>query len=422
MSNMALKLRFLGGTREIGRTSILVTNSDKSLLFDYGVALDHEPGFPMHVRPREVDAIILTHAHLDHSGALPAFFVSRYIPTYATPVTYELTRILVQDFLRISGPLLPYEYIDLESMLNHGFRVPYDADQRIGDLSFRLLDAGHIPGSAQILLSVDGKKILFTGDFNTVPTRLLKPAVQDYGKVDAVIVESTYADEDHPKREIAENEFIEEIRQVVEGGGRVLIPAFAVGRAQEILCVLRHHRMDWPTAVDGMARRVNDLIREYPSYLRDDLFSEALKSVIVVKGRRDRKKVVRKAKIIVSPAGMLKGGPVHYYMKQLAMDERNAVFLVSFQIPGTPGRILRETGKIILNGEEKRIKARVNRFGFSSHCGRSQLQAALRKIDGNPCVFTIHGAQGNCEKLAKWTHDELGLTAFAPEAGEVHEL
>ena len=419
---MSVKITFVGGTREVGRASVLVRGEEKSVLLDYGVALDHEPGFPMHVRPRDIDAITLTHAHLDHSGAVPTFFVSRFIPVYATPVTFEIARILIEDFLGLSGHCLPYEYIDLESMMTYGKRMPYATSQRIGDVTLRLLNAGHIPGSAQALLDMEGRRILYTGDFNTAKTRLLDVADRDYGEVDGLIIESTYADEDHPKRWELEEMFISSVREVVESGGRVLIPAFSVGRAQEILCILQAHRIEWPIALDGMARRVSNVLLRYPSYLRSGLLSDALKRVTVVKGRRDRRRVAKTAKIIVSPAGMLKGGPVLYYAKRLAMDDHNAIFLVSFQIPGTPGRILQETGRMLIDGEEKRVRARVEHFDFSSHCGREHLHGVLKGVEGNPKVFVVHGAEGNCEKLATWACDELGLDAVAPKAGETYEL
>lgn len=419
---MPVKLKFLGGAREVGRSSILVSNSKKSLLLDHGVVLDHEPGFPVHVRPKDVDAVILAHAHLDHSGAVPIFYVSRYMPTFATPVTFDLVEILIRDFIRLSGYFLPYEYLDLETMINYGVKIPYASDQSVGDVSFRLLDAGHIPGSAQVLLKMDDKKILYTGDFNTMPTRLLHPADQNYGELDAIIIESTYADEPHSKREETERDFIGEIRRIVESGGKVVIPAFSVGRAQEILCILQAYRIEWPMAVDGMARTVNDILLRHTPYLRDESLLHALKSIRVVRGRRDREKVVKTAKIIVSPAGMLKGGPALYYVKQLAMDPRNAIFIVSYQIPGTPGSILLDTGKIIIDGEDKRVKAQVMKFDFSSHSGMTQLHDTLRKVEGNPKVFVTHGAQGNCEKLAKWANEELGLDAVAPKVDETYEL
>ncbi|MFQ6084740.1 MAG: MBL fold metallo-hydrolase [Candidatus Bathyarchaeia archaeon] len=419
---MSVKLRFLGGAREVGRNSIHVKGSRASLLLDHGVALNHEPGFPMHIRPRDIDAVILAHAHLDHSGAVPSLYVSRYIPTFATSVTFELVRILVEDFLKLSSYYLPYEYIDLKAMLDHAVELPYGSEYHFREASLKLLDAGHIPGSAQILLDMDGKRVLYTGDFNTVPTKLLDPADQEYGELDAIIVESTYADEDHPDRMKIEEEFVEEIRNVVEGGGQVLIPAFAVGRAQEILCVLEAHRVDWPIAVDGMARSVNEALLDHPSFLNKKLLSSALRHARVVRGRNSRRKTLKKARIIISPSGMLKGGAASYYLKHIAMDQRNAILLVSYQIPGSPGRILLETGKVLIEDVETRVKARVRKFDFSSHCGRTDLQNVLRGLKGNPSVFVIHGDEGNCESLSAWAREELDLNATAPKTGETYEV
>ena len=418
-----MRIRFLGGTGEVGRSAVLVEGGGARVLLDYGVMLDDEPGFPMHVPPRELDAVVITHAHLDHSGAVPIFFIGRGVPVYATRLTIDLTKLLLEDFINLSGYYLPFEYIELQNMLSHTRSVDYHRPIRIKDMEITLLRAGHIPGSAQVLVEADGKRLLYTGDVNPVDTRLLKGAELDYGELDAIIIESTYADQDHPPRAEVEAEFVARVTDVVESGGTVLVPAFAVARAQEVVCILRAHNFPYDVVMDGMARRVNLIFMSHLKEFRDpELLMSAMDDVLLVRKRKDRKRFVKRPCVIVSPAGMLKGGPAVYYAMRLAGNPRNAIFLVSYQIPGTPGHELLENKTYIVNGKVQKVKAQVERFDLSSHAGRSHLHEMLSRLEGSPRVFVVHGAEGNCDKLASWARDELGLEAVAPEAGDEFEI
>jgi len=130
----------------------------------------------------------------------------------------------------------------------------------------------------------------------------------------------------------------------------------------------------------------------------------------------------KKPGVIISPAGMLKGGPASFYIQKVGKKKQNAVFLVSYQVPGTPGRELMEKGRCVIDGKMRKIKAQIGHFDFSSHCGASQLQDTVKKIEGNPTVYVVHGAEGNCERFAKWIEKEVGLKALAPKAGDVFEV
>lgn len=420
MIKMSLKIRFLGGTREIGRIAIAVKTDKTQVLLDYGVLFDHEPGFPMHVPPKEVDALVLTHAHLDHSGALPIFHIQGRKPVYGTQVSFDLAELLIADFIHLSSYYLPFEYVELRSTLRSCVNVNYGEEVTIGDLKMRLLDAGHIPGSAQILIEADGKRVLYTGDYNTIETRLLPEAEKDYGELDAVITESTYADEEHPERRGLEKEFVERVSDVVEKGGTVLVPAFSVGRSQEIACVLAAHHFEHPITVDGMTRKVNRLLMNRLKYVRDSrLFMDAMHATSWVESDRDRKIASKKPGVIISPAGMLKGGPAASYVQRIAKHSGNAVFLVSYQIPDSPGRMLLEKHRCLINGKLRRAKSQVEHFDFSSHCGASELQETIKNLKGNPKVYVVHGAEGNCKRLANWIQSETEFDAVAPKAGDV---
>jgi putative mRNA 3-end processing factor len=420
---MALHLQFLGGTREVGRIAILVKTEKTRVLLDCGVMLNHEPGFPMHIPPKDVDAIILTHSHLDHSGAVPIFYIQGKKPLFTNKLNLELTQILISDFIHLSSYYLPYEFLELRSMMRSNKHVDFGVDEEIGDMRFQLLNAGHTPGSAQILIEAEGKRILYTGDYNTTDTRLLEGAKMDYGDLDALITESTYADEDHTERLELEKRFVDAVTDVVERGGTVLVPAFGVGRSQEIACVLAAHHFEYPVTMDGMAREASRIILNYKEFLRDPkMFTDAMHSVDWVEGWRDRRKATKTPGAIISPAGMLKGGPAVFFTSKIGKKAHNAIFLVSYQIPGTPGKELLEKGICLIDGKIRKVKARVEHFDFSSHCGASQLREAVRKLGGKPKVYVVHGAEGNCELLAKWVRSELGLEATAPRAGDAFEV
>ena len=415
-----LKVQFLGATREVGRAAIAVMTEKTKLLLDYGVMADHEPGFPMHVPPKEVDGVVITHGHLDHSGAVPIFHIQERKPVFGTRLTFEFAQLLISDFIHLSGYYLPFEYIELRSMMRNTVSLNYREKRTVGDIQLQLLDAGHLPGSAQALVEANGKRLIYTSDFNTINTQLLKAADRDYGPVDAFVIESTYADEEHPERAAMEKEFVEKVTDVVENGGTVLIPAFSVGRSQEIACVLAGHHFEYSITVDGMAREANRIISNYTMFLRDPhLFLDAVNLANVVEGWRDRRLATGKPGAIISPAGMLKGGPAAFYVQKLGKKSRNAVFLVSYQIPGTPGRELMEKGRCVIDGKMRKIKAQVERFDFSSHSGASELQETVRKLEGNPKLYVIHGAEGNCERFAKWIREETGFEAVAPRSGDI---
>jgi putative mRNA 3-end processing factor len=419
-----LQLGFLGGAREVGRIGIAVKSKKTQVLLDYGVMFDHEPGFPMHVPPKEVDGLILTHSHLDHSGALPIFYIGGgKIPLYTNKLNLDLTQLLIQDFIKLSGYYLPFEYLELKTMMQSNKHLDFGVEEKIGDMRLRLWNAGHTPGSTQVLLEAKGKKLLYTGDFNTTSSQLLAGATMDYGNLDAVITESTYANADHTDRLELEKRFVDSIREVVEKGGIVLVPAFGVGRSQEMACILAAHHFEYPVILDGMAREASRIIMNHKEFLRDPkLFMNAMHSIDWIESWRDRRKAFKSPGVIISTAGMLKGGPAAFYVSKLGKKANNAIFLVSYQIPGTPGKELLDKGVCTIDGKVRKVKARYEHFDFSSHCGASQLKDALRKLGGKPKVFVVHGEETNCEMLAKWAESELGLDAVAPKTGETFEV
>ncbi|MCS7120032.1 MAG: MBL fold metallo-hydrolase [Nitrososphaerota archaeon] len=413
----------MGSAREVGRAAISVRTQKTHLLLDYGVMLNHTPGFPMHVPPKEVDGIIMTHSHLDHSGAIPIFHIRGRTPVYGTRLSFEFANLLIKDFIHLSGYYLPFEYLELRTMLKCRKDVDYKKDVAIGDIGFKLLNSGHLPGGASVLIEAEGKRLLYTSDFNTVETRLLPPADMDYGDVDAVIIESTYADEDHTDRRQLEEKFVSEVTETVESGGTVLVPAFSIGRAQEIACILSAYHFEYPVLIDGMAREACRILMGHLNFLRDPrLFMDAVHMVNWVESWKDRTNAAKKPGVIISPAGMLKGGPVGSYLQTIGKKSRNAIFLVGYQIPGTPGRELLDKGRCVIDGKMRKVKAKIGFFDFSSHCGAKELKETVKRLKGAPTVYVVHGAENNCPKFAKWVKEETDLEAKAPKPGDAFTI
>jgi putative mRNA 3-end processing factor len=418
-----MQLQFLGACQEVGRSAIAVKNTRSQILMDYGVMIDNEVGFPVHISPKDLSAVVLTHAHLDHSGLIPLFYTRSKLPVYGVEPTFKLTKVLVRDMIKLSGYYLPFEYIDLENMMNHVVPVDYGSTFNIEDADVTLVNAGHIPGSAQIIIESDGKRILYTGDFNLVPTHLVPGADHAYNNLDAIAIESTYASEDHPDRAESERNFVLACKEVVEKGGTVLVPAFGVGRSQEIICMLADHNFTYPIFVDGMALDAIRMLEEHPDSLKNqEQFKRAMREAEQIRSWNDRRRAARTAGVIVSPAGMLKGGASVFYMENISNNEDNGIFLVSYQVEGSPGRILLEEGRFMLHGKARKVTARIEKFDFSSHGGKTQLEETLKELDKRTKVFVIHGEEENCKRLSDFASQELGLHTTIPKPGETFDV
>jgi putative mRNA 3-end processing factor len=365
-----MKCQFLGGSDEVGNLAMVLELEDMRFLFDYGMSPGKPPTFPL--PPPPIDLTFLTHSHLDHCGMIPWLCSQSDHRIIATEPTAVVSNLLQKDTVKIAqmdGYSIPFNSADVREA-EHSF-VPVEPG-KMRDLgenySVRFHSAGHIPGSLMFEL-IGEKRLLFTGDLNVVDTRLVrgtKPV-----PCDMLFMEGTYAGREHENREQMERAFLEKIKEVINRGGTVIIPAFAVARSQELLLVLKNAGYDvW---FDGMGKKISKLYLKYPKYLRsvDDL-KKAFKKVNVVHSEHGRK-MAMKGPVIITSSGMMDGGPVLSYMNKLKNDRKSAVLLTGYQIEGTNSRLLIEKGKLNFYGVVEKVDCEVQYYDFSAHAGHSEL-------------------------------------------------
>ena len=419
------QLTFLGSCREVGKSGFYLEEKNESVLVDYGVKFTDPPSFPDMIPTEDLQGIAITHAHLDHSGGVPRILRETDASVFCTPATRDLSLLLLRDMYKISHGRLPYDRNDIALVRRQCQPTAYEETIPLGiPFEMTLFNAGHIPGSAMVSIRVDGKRVLFTGDFNAIESHLNPGARKNLPKHDVVVTESTYARRINPPREKTEADLVDTVLETLERGGSALIPAFGVGRSQEIMCILEQSNIPrkYPIYVDGMARAVNDILIRHPEYLQNPKsLQRAVSRSITIHSNRDRSQAVKKGGIIISPAGMLKGGASHLYFKMMHDNPKNSIIFVSFQIPGTPGAELLEKGKVTVGPREFDVTAEVKQHHLSSHSDSRGMLDMLLKIPGEPEFYTVHGEPESCEALVEKL-EKKGRKAQVAERNETVEI
>lgn len=416
-----MNVKVLGAAAEVGRSGFLVGCEGANLLLDYGVTFGRKgkpPQYPLHVKPKDVDGIVITHAHLDHSGHVPSMFVSGGPDVYATPPTLDLSKLLIEDMLKV-GKSNEFDLPAVNNMMRCSKELGFGERVTRGGATFELRESGHVIGGSTVLVESGGRRLFYTGDIKTNGSRMLRKADFDVGEVDMLITESTYSQTEQKPRAESEKELVDFANEVMDRKGRLFIPSFSVERSQEMACILRDANFGHRVIMDGMALKVNDIMFRHPEYLRDPaVFRDAIKGAYSIRRESERKRAMREPCVVISPAGMLVGGNAVYYLQELAFDEKNAIALVSYQGEGTPGKKLLDTGKVLTRGREQRVRAEVRQFQFSGHADRKELFEMLGQIKGNPRVLAVHGDADSCTTFAREIHEKFGFEAHAPELGE----
>ena len=418
-----MEIKVLGAAGEVGRSAFQVNCDGTNFLLDYGVMFGKPrgapPTYPLHVKPRDIDSVIITHAHLDHSGCVPSLFVSGNCNVYGTAPTFDLSKLLIQDMIKIEKNAHSFGVPEIDNMMQKAKIIGFKEKIIRGDASFELRSSGHVVGGSTVLVESNNKKLFYTGDINLRGSRLLPPADLDIGEMDMVITESTYSQQNQMPRKDSEKGLIDFANEVMDRKGTLFIPSFSVERSQEVASVLINAGFKHKIIMDGMALKVNEVLLRYPEYLRNpEIFKDVIDRVVAVRDHNERKKALNEPCVVISPAGMLVGGNAVYYLQQLAFDNKNGIALVSYQGEGTPGKKLLDTGKVQTRGKDLNVKAEVKQFQFSGHADRDSLFEMIKNLKGNPKIMTVHGDDESCTRFAEEIHERFGFEAHADKLEE----
>lgn len=416
-----MEIKFYGASREVGRSCFVVEDNNDRVMLDKGVKLHPEsteyPIDPVH----KIDAVVLSHAHLDHSGDLPHLYHFDNPLSYMTSPTRELSLMLWKDTMKIAHAekMIPrFTPEGVEKALKHCFDVDYNRRLQITDKTvLEFFRAGHIPGAAMSKLELSKGSLLYTGDFRVEESRLFKGAdVSRVGEVDVLITESTYGDREHTPRKDTEKRFVEAVQDTLDRKGVCVIPSFALGRSAEIADILCEYKINAPIYMDGMARQATKLILKYPQEFYNYKFvKKAMSSIHFIKSEAQRNKVLSQPSVIITTAGMLQGGPAMFYLPKIAANKNNSVLFVGYQVKDTPGHGLLETSKIFIENKLYQIKGRIEKFDFSAHVGQKALFSAIKSWNPKK-VFCVHGDNEVIDGMAAKLKEE-GFDAEGPALG-----
>ncbi|MDI6798650.1 MAG: beta-CASP ribonuclease aCPSF1 [Candidatus Aenigmarchaeota archaeon] len=449
-----IRLIGLGGWREVGRSCILVETPKSKILLDCGVNVG---GSNSNVYPylqtkefdySELDAIIISHSHLDHLGCVPMLFEHGYSgPLYLTTPTVDLATLLWLDYIDVmqrnaTTPLFTAKGV--KEAVKHSIALEYGEVSDVApDVRLTFQNAGHVLGSSLIHLHIgEGlHNIVYASDMKFGKTTLLDQAFTGFQRVETLILESTYggANDIMPPRQEAERQLMEIINKTMERNGICLIPSFAVERAQDVMAILVENNFQYPVFIDGMIWDATGIYTAYPEYLskqvqkkifsgQDPFLSEIFKRVA---SPQEREKVLEQRPcVIISTSGMLVGGPVITYLQNLAEDPRNTLIFVGYQVEGSLGRRIQKGWKEIPmrteDGKTITIKLQMEVQtidGLSGHSDRNQLLSFVHRLAARPDkVIVVHGENQKAVKLARSIHKLFRIETVAPRNLEAIRL
>ncbi len=458
-----VRVTTLGCCREVGRASFILSTPETRILIDCGDKPGAEGEVPylqapeaLAAGPQSIDAVVLTHAHLDHSALIPILFKYGYDgPIYTTEPTRDLMGLLQLDYLDVAskeGRTPPYESQMVRETLKHTIPVEYGNVTDIApDVKLTMHNAGHILGSAVCHFHVgDGHyNVAFSGDIHYEDTRLLDGAVNDFPRVETLLLESTYGGRNdyQTDQEDSERNLEEVINQVHERDGKVLIPAFAVGRSQELMLVLeeamREGRIpEMPVYLDGMIREATAIHAAYPEHLRERLRQRILyeddnpflaDQFQQVDGGEEMRQDIADGEpsIILTTSGMITGGPIMSWLRFLGGDPDSTLTFVGYQAEGTLGRQIQQgRDEISMNDTAGRGAERValnmsveTVDGFSGHADRQGLESFVETMNPRPeRILCVHGDESSTDQLSSALYQKFNMRTVAPKNLETFRL
>lgn len=412
MSMMLMKFRFLGGADIVGRMGMTMEGDGKNILVEYGMSPSKPPEYP--ISPPRVDHLFLTHCHLDHCGMVPAVCGRDGCELFTTPLTAEISEIMMYDSLKIAkaeGYPEPYTDTDVDKTMRCVAPLTFGDEIELGNIEVAVHSAGHVPGAAMFEFSCDNST-LYTGDLHTADQGLVlgaKPV-----KCTNLFIEGTYGGRNHPDRKSTVDSFIAKIEEVIDRGGTVIIPCFAVGRTQEIMILLKD--LGYEMWVDGMGRSVTRLFLDYPEYLRDPKALKSARRAFMEVRNSGMRRRASKGKIIVTTGGMLDGGPVLGYIRDHRNDPKSAILLVGYQAEDTNGRMLLEDRHMVIDDETVKIECEVQKYDFSAHAGHDEIIDFIEGCDPDN-VIIMHS-----EARELFLPDLQNYNVILPETDKTFEL
>lgn len=459
LSKEEVMLFCLGGVKQVGRSCFVVVTPESKVMLDCGINPGEMSGLDAYPRLDwfnfdldALDAVVISHAHIDHQGFLPTLFKYGYKgPVYCTEPTLPLMTLLQMDSVKIAfsnGTYLPYEDRDVKEVVKRCITLPYGKPTDISpDITITLSNAGHIMGSATVHLNISGAhNILYSGDYKYAKTQLLDSAVAMYPRVETLITESTYGNPTDimPDQQYVYRSFTESINRTLTEGGKVLIPVPAVGRAQEIMLVMAKEMRDGrlvesPIYIEGMISEASAIHMSYAHYLGSEVRKSVLQginpfqseyfTVISGYGKRDEVLNDENPAIVMATSGMLEGGPSVEYFKELAPDPKNKIMFVSYQINGTLGRrvldgTMSEVSMMDKTGKVKVVPVRCQTQkidGFSGHSDFNQILSFVAKIKPKR-VLVNHGERTKSENTASAIYSRLKVRSGVPDNREIVRL
>ncbi len=443
-----VKLSFHGGAREVTGACYLLETARSRALVDCGLFQGCEESADLNFSdfkfdPKAIDALFVTHAHLDHVGRIPKLVAAGFSgKIFSTAPTRDLARLILEDALSLASKQKNALYTkpDLERTFELWEQIPYEKTVEIQDLKFKLNDAGHILGSSMIEIWAEGKRILFTGDLGNVPSALL-PHPKSFKDIEYLIIESAYGNRVHESADERALKLERVMEDTVARGGTLMLPAFATERTQDILYLLNEMLFfkripEIPVFVDSpLAIRVTEVYERYMGYYKDEIKELFLRHPNLFKFKKLRftesveesKSInnVAPPKVVIAGSGMMQGGRILHHLRRYLPDPKSMLLIVGFQAAGSLGRRLIDGARTIkIFGEEVSVECEIRKInGFSAHADAPQLFSFVESTrDALKRVFVVQGEEAQALHFMQEVKDRLGVEAHAPMLYEEFEL
>lgn len=438
-----LEVTPLGSGSEVGRSCVIVRFRGKCVMFDCGIHPAHSgmstlPYFD-NINPGEVDLLLVTHFHLDHSGAVP-YLVNRTEfrgKVFMTHPTRPICRMLWHDYARVSKISAEdqiFSSTDIDAAMERIELVDFHDERQFRGIKFQCYRAGHVLGAAMFMINIGGIRVLYTGDYSQEKDRHLPQAEIPMGKVHVLIVESTYGVQNHEPREQREHRFTNSVHQIVRQGGKCLLPVFALGRAQELLLMLESY---WERNSDlhsipiyynsPMATKCLRIFETYTNMCSEEVKEKANScnnpwSLKYIRNMPDRHRfnaidAELGACVVLAAPGMMQSGASRELFESWAPDKKNGILVTGYSVQGTLAHELKNEPESVTmaDGRKVAVRATVKFISFSAHSDYGQTSEFLRRLKANVVVL-VHGEESEMQRMrVKLREDHHDLNICAPQ-------